>query len=761
MFYLRNAINDCKGSGLKTVNILLIIGTILYYRILWDVFILILLLVSAYCYGSLLWKKGKQKTVKLAIGLGFLGVLINLSLLLKVGTRDLMLIIVLFAIVAAHKELTEMVKKIFEKVCCVQISWWSILLTVIVLFLLVMGSAPIDAREGDALAKHLPVTVYAASDGAWNFNVSEGVIYGESMLLTYTYWTFFYSMQAYKAITIFNTILFCLTFVMVCEISKNIYSHTNYVLLGAIYFSAPLFFDLGTMMGTDMLSVYFLVSAVTIISGMSTEEIWNRTYGIAFLCACSLFSKLTVVNNVLLVVLITIISDTVYAVKEKNIEKLFVRIFTAVFLGCAILLPNIIVVWAKIGNPFLPAYNGIFHSPYAPLSNFEDPYANAPFSFSLKTLHDLVFNTSRNRIEGLNRDLGLFPFGIFLIPIAVFLRRKKEFVLACILPFISIVIGCLFTYNLRYLAATFLFFMIIITVSFSVITDNILKNKFGVWVLYSVFICVLFLFNICTFKTLKPYLIQSLKVNENITDFFMTDILKEIPTGKRVMMVDAIPYKSDYRGYFVSNNWYISYILEKIDAGELSWEEYVNCFDYILDSSAHSNTTEELDVLVRNAGMEGDLLEPYAMDDYMTCYKVNHNNATNKRLLYDEQNANAVGYIDGTIENLGAEDSCLFVNCKVDNWGEEAVIAVKVAWIDNDNKLLDFNSQFFRSINGVTEYESFVFERAPNAEKVSVVLEPLNQSDKETCRFEMLQMQTYTDFITEETKKLDQDVKEQ
>lgn len=754
MIQLKNAMDGCKTPWIKILNILLIVITILCYGLFWDIFILALLLLSAYCYGNLVWGNGKKESVKFAAGLGLLGVIINLALLLGIGSKSVLLVIVLFPFIVIREWLTNAVKGLMKKASCMPIPVWSVLLTMIILFFVVMGGAPIDAREGDALAKHLPITVYAALDGTWNFNVSEGIGYGESMLLTYTYWTFFYSMQAYKAITLFNTVLFGLTFVLVCGISRNIYAHTNYVLLGIIYFFSPLFFDLGTMMGTDMLSVFFLVSAVAVISGMSMKKIWDATYEIALLCGYALFSKLTVINNVFLVVMITIISNIIYAAKEKK-EKVFLRICMAGLLGCMILLPNIIVVWIKLGNPFLPAYNGIFHSQYAPLSNFTDPYSNAPFSFSLKTLQDLVFNTSRNRIEGLNRDLGLFPFGVFLIPAAMLLERKKKFAAACFFPFVSMVIGCFFTYNLRYLAATFLFFMVVINVSFSIIADRILKNGFVSKAVYGISACILLLFNAYTFKSLKPLIIQSLHVNEGMTNFFMTDILKEIPAGKRVVMVDPIPYKADYRGYFASNNWYISYILEKIDAGELSWEEYVNCFDYVLDSLEFANSTEKLDELIRNAGKEGALLEPYITDGYIACYKVNHNNAVNKRILFEASGEKLTGYTDGNVENLDVEDSHMIIQCKVENSGEEALIGVKVAWFGEDNQLLDFSMQSFTAGNGVTEYESFVFDKAENAGRVSVVLEPLDDSDKENCRFAMLRIQTYSDFITEETARIE------
>lgn len=179
MFRFKNDMDSCKTKGLKIFSVLLLVMTIVYYRITWDIFILILLLLSAYCYGKLVWKNGKKESVRFAVGLGLLGVIINSSLLFGIGTKSILLIIVLFPIILLHEELAKVSTGLFEKAFCMPMPLWSILLIILILFFLIMGCAPIDAREGDALAKHLPITVYAASEGGWNFNVSEGVGYGE------------------------------------------------------------------------------------------------------------------------------------------------------------------------------------------------------------------------------------------------------------------------------------------------------------------------------------------------------------------------------------------------------------------------------------------------------------------------------------------------------------------------------------------------------------------------------------------------------
>lgn len=743
-----------KINAIAVIELFAACGTVVYYKLLWDIGILLLLFLSAYCCGQILCRHAEDRFVKFAVGLGCIGIVLNLFLLVGIYTNGWMCLILMVPILIQRTKLAEDLKAITSKalVYILHVPWWSVILVIGLIFLIIMGSAPIDAREGDALAKHLPITVYAANNGKWYRNLSEGLVYGESMLLVYTYWTAFYSVHAYKAMTLFNVALFIITFFMACKIAENVYERSSRMLLGIVYFSAPLFFDLATMMGTDMVSVFYFTAAFMIISKMDLQEIWKKTYLIAYLCACSLFSKLTVINGIFVIVGIVMIFDSSYALKHHKISKLLGKVVLSGMLWCVILLPNVAVYWLELGNPFLPAYNGLFRSQYYLLENFHDIYDNAPFRFSLDTVWNLVFETDRNRIEGLGRDLGLFPFGVFLIPVAAWINKKKKFTAFCSIPFISMVVGCIFTYNLRYLSSAFLLFMIAVVCSVSVILEMISHKLLKKSLYYSIAF-VLFSFNLFTFSSLGYYIKQGLKVNASTADFFMENILNEIPAGKKVFMVDSIAFKSDYKGYFVSNNWYISYILEKINDGLLSWEQYLNCFDYVLDSKEFVNQDADIENIIKDAGSAGALLELYAVDGQITCYKVNHSCSYQMRTVCGRTDIDEEIVVEH-IENLNEGDGHLIVNWETGLLEQDAVIEVRMEWLDQENHVIGCQRQYHSIYADRKQYESLVFDRDKDAVSANLVLETSPQSKHVKCSFQKLEVSSYEDFIWEESKKL-------
>ena len=556
------------------LGIVLIIFSI-YYHYSVDMFLLCSLFLSAFCVGS--WFKSvakgiEQVLISIAVGLGIIGIIVYFLLHFGLGNEGVYLLILYCPIVIKRKKCEELLKDISNQLNNVSVLLM-IVITIYVIGMMIYGSAPLTERDGDALLKHLPSVVYAAENGAWYRNVIEGYIYCESMVLAYTFPVIMYSLGAIKAISLINTFLFFLTFILLYLIGKAIYSKFNIYLLVAIYFTMPLVIDLATMMNVDSLSIFYALTAVMLIISWDKNIIWNRKYVIAFISGCALFSKLTIVNTIFWVLLILAFSGIFICLKEKKIGVLqflkesmgavLVFVFPFVFSVCT--------MWYRVGNPFAPTYNNIFNSPYVMSGKFVDPYDEFSWHFDFETLLNLVFHTSRNRVEGIDGELGIYLFFILLIPLAILIYKNKKFYKFILFVVLDTILGCYFTYNLRYTVVVFLLIAVVVIISLGIII-NMWHEKLRKYVFSSIIIgCIIF--NIYSFQPELRFLKESFNVNNNVSVRLLSDILKEVPKNKRVFSVNAMPYKAEYEGFFTTNKRYITYTLNK---PKLFTEQYLN-----------------------------------------------------------------------------------------------------------------------------------------------------------------------------------------
>jgi hypothetical protein len=87
-----------KTKWLPLIPIILAIAVFVYYNILLDVTLILLLFLTSYCIGSNILLKGntaQKKLIQTAIGLGILGVIIYFILLLGFGRTSIYIILLI------------------------------------------------------------------------------------------------------------------------------------------------------------------------------------------------------------------------------------------------------------------------------------------------------------------------------------------------------------------------------------------------------------------------------------------------------------------------------------------------------------------------------------------------------------------------------------------------------------------------------------------------------------------------------------------
>lgn len=574
-----------------TIAVTLLVMCCLYYNILYDILIIFTLFADSYAVGSILKIEGslfEKMIIRTAAGMGIIGIVIYYILLIGVGNKSVYVaLLVIFFIISMpfmagnRQEISETLYMIRDKI--MNQSFLVCILVLVLAGYLICGSAPISYY--DTLTKHLPITIYAAENGGWYVNVTESIVYGEPMVLQYTYSTLFYTLGTYKALVLFNVVLYFAVYVILCYFIRKIYPKSSMKLLAVILLTTPLFFEFATIFYLEILPIYFLFSAFVGMGKLEAKKIWNNIEIVAFLCGCAVFVKLTPIFTIAVMVTVLVLYCIRYALKFKVIKRAIWKFIRCVLLGMAPSLTSLIYIWYKTGNPFFPNYNGIFKSPYYAAVNFSDPFTNK-LTFSINSLFDIVFRTTQN-IEMYSGGLGIFLLFIFVVPIGiVVLILKKEakkyfdYVVWLLITIVAYIANTFATYNLRYYYAVWVLFACIITIGISICLSIIPLKSFNYIALFSVAGIILFpnLYYIKMHDNIPGKLVK----DERIVDNDFCEVFDNIPQGKKVLsFTNRNQFKGQYHGYYASTTWHNA-TLNRINEGKYTWQNYLTSFDYIL-----------------------------------------------------------------------------------------------------------------------------------------------------------------------------------
>lgn len=687
------------------------------YNIILDMCILFLLFTSAYSIGMFIPTVGHPIAkcfANTALGLGVIGVIIYYFLLFGVGSKSLYIILLLTPIalaVVCHKvQNSEMWDYIRDYIIPKNLALIEIIICIF-MFYIICGSAPISAY--DSLTKHLPITIYAGTSGKWYANIIESIVYGESMLMQYTYSAMLYSLGAYKAITLFNVVLFFLIFIMLIYFCKSLYKRTSIALLTVIYFTTPMFFEYSRIFYLEMLCIYFLFAAVMPFTTLKPEYSWKNLPIIAWLFGCSLFTKLTTSYCILIVGILVIVLSCIYYKRERTKFNLISYFIISGVIFIFPFLTSVLVTYYRNGNPLLPMFNGFFKSPYFGKYNFVDPFNSSPLGLNIQSLINIVFRTSKN-VEMANGGLGGYLLLMCVIPIGIIIHKKKDLFIWSLVPFIMFGISCIFTYNLRYSLAIFMILGAIIVVNISIcfdrVTDN-LKIQHMFFSIIIVFLMIPNLFYIGRNHNIK----EMLTVNESLAGNQNREILSEIPQGKSVFSVND-PFKGDFKGFYNAYMWHNSVILQMFQEGSLSITDYLKAFDYVLYKNDESIKNDELSLLIEKAGTSESFLIPYIEKKNYSLFKV-HSQENYTTIKDQKLNPYIKISLDNPIFYRFDQDNTTFqIQEILTNDSLESIEGrFQINWYGEDNSLIDVDLKLFNIVPGTKTYTSKDIERPANA----------------------------------------------
>lgn len=669
--------------------------TMIYCRIGYDVAVLALMLAAFFCIGSFFPMRGIQnrmerRLLQIAVGMAVYGLTVYVLLLLKWGGRTQYLLLMLFPIVVwLYKRQKEGKPFCLPQLqtCSSEIAVFSCFAIILALFYLAYASAPVDSY--DALTGHLPMTMYAARNGAFNINICESMTYAQTGVLFYAYSTVLAAFSAYKGMTLLNVVLFMLIIATGTAFAKHFFEQVNPLCMVILFASVPMFFEFSTIMYIEMLPIYMAFSAFLMFVDLTSKQGWENMPYVALFFGAAVISKLTIAYTLVFPGIIAIVLFWQYSWKNRlPVGKSLKR-----FIGSGLLFFGIVaipccVAWYWYGNPVFPWFNGIFKSPYFWEKDFVDPFNSSPLSLSLGSILKMVFQTDLN-VEMHPGGLGIFLLFIPLIPVAWILLKKKTFIIWGIVPVLAYMVSTLFTYNLRYYMSIFMLEVILLATSICVITAKIVGKQQRRWMISSALAVVISIPGIVFIGRFYPIAFHLTNISDEISVSVYSSLLDEIPSGKRVFSSES--FKGDYDGYLSPNTWHGLPWQRVTEITGISKEQYISGFDYYI-----CNLNNESEAGLLNSCMEqGVELDLVKSENGFGLYKIQNTNQPLASSILREIDTVLETPVESivskpVIESFAVQNSHYRITQDVENTGSEDVdVRFQINWMDENGELLD------------------------------------------------------------------------
>ncbi|WP_125116831.1 ArnT family glycosyltransferase [Agathobaculum sp. Marseille-P7918] len=665
--------------GVSLIPVFLILA---YYRIGFDIVALTLLLISCWCVGSVTVKIGDgvgREFIRIAVGMCLIGLALYVLLTVGLGGETQFLLILMLPIAIWILRAKKYNQFDIPRICCNKI--YLVPVALLMLIMLCYASAPID--EYDALTGHLPITMYAARNGVYNTNIAESITYSQTGMLFYGFSTLFATFGAYKAMTMFNVVLFFLVFGVLVQFSRKLYSGSSSLILALLFFSVPMFFEFSTILYVEMLPIFLTFSGFYTYAELKPKRAWDSLPCLGLLFGCAVISKLTICYTILSGGLIAIILFFIYALKEHiSVSSIIKRFLLSGSIFLFILIIPFGLAWYRYGNPVFPWFNGLFQSPYFASYDFVDPFNNSPLGFSIQSILTMVFQTSNN-IEMQNGGIGYFLLGVPAIPLSWVIYRKCPLIVWGIVSFAAYGVSTFFTYNLRYYMAIFMMVVMLLAAALSIICNRIFRNGKSIAIILSGIIAVP---SVLYISECYPWNNNLINVSDEISVSVYSNLLNEIPEGKRVFSSE--PFKGDYNGYLAPNNWHGSAWQQIIEKEGISKIDYISSFDYYLCNLADENEKKLLEECQNSDKMT---LVPIEKQGNYELYQIRAE-LIKKTILEDTFSAPIEVSVDRPYTvtfNASARESYQVIQ-EIENPGKSAaLVRFQINWMDENNQFID------------------------------------------------------------------------
>lgn len=684
-----------KNALIRWLLIIAVGAALVYYDTVYDAVILMIFLLASYSLGSIVRVRLSlvaRVLVQVSIGMGLFGFVMHCILLAGVGSKTLYLIILLVPIFARSAKIRETGKELLDIYHNTQSKVTFSFIAICIFIIIVAGNTTV--RWADALAKYLSVVTYAAENGAWKTNIVESIIYADQFTMYCSLATIGVALGANRFFIWIASICMCVSLLLILEFSRTIYQRTNTVIVTAIYFTTPYFLKLGMDMCIDFAQVVFLLAAILCMADIEPATIWDNLYAICVLCGCAIFAKLTASYVVLAIGVPVIIAIGVFAVKNKvAVRTVLAKVFAAG--GCLIggLIVPVVYGFYLMGTPVAPWLNEVFKSPYVAQGNFVDPYQNSVYGLNFDTLRKIIFHTSSNT-EMADGAMGIWLFGLLLIPLGIALYRKKAYFFWSILSIIMFELATLFTYNLRYYIAIMVLFLTLVCIALSIIVNKLFPKKWAQNIAIAVLVFFAAMPNLYMLNKMafKPLIIKP------------TDVLCEATTPqllKKYISEDSWVFansnmcdRGDWTGVLYTNSWYNTYLLLQMEEDHVSYADFLQAFDYVVlreDSIYRQYISEEFAQILASAGKPDSLLEKYVENEDIVIYKVR--DIYSKQICeYSEEESMEITESTPFIhrwDDLASER--YNISADVTNTSEEIVtINYMICYYDEENNLMSY-----------------------------------------------------------------------
>lgn len=596
----------------------------------WDMLLLLILFGSSYITGTWICRTFKVNNMAAECGIGLLvlGVIISYILHCSLGGRGIYLVLLMLPLIAGRKKLVSVI--VSANTAVKNNVGYTCALSFFFILYLILGCEPIGAN--DALVKHLPISVYAADLGTWYNNIIENVVvYSESTLLSYTYTTLFTSFGCFKAITLFNVLLFFSIFGMAVSFAVKIYDQVNKWLLLFAFFTTPYILELTTTFTVDILPIFIVFILLSLLDDLTWSSIEPKLPLLAFSIGCAVYTKLTILSSVLALCLLAAGSFIVHlrnGRRNRCCGKYILAVLKLLPVSLLCLtIPfavSFIQNWYYTGNPFsITAYNNIFHSPYFNDAVFDRPFRNNAMGAGPLCFWQVTFDTAK-MVEADSGAMGILWLLVILIPIAVLLFRNRKLLVWLVCSLAGLEIAGIIVGNLRYVLSLFLILEILIIVSLSLFLEKIKRKSLRI--LYCFLITAYIILPNLYFLSAHTNWNKAFQPDSTAVECPNWEILQYVPEGSKVLsFTDS--YKGTYSGFYFPLSWYNDYTISQIYNGRISFHQFLQGFDYAICQKTiklnQVNKNWPLAAWIRDA-LASDTMEEILQTPRYILFRVNH-----------------------------------------------------------------------------------------------------------------------------------------
>ena len=296
----------------------------IYYNVAFDILLIIFLFSTAFALGSFFYVKGRLHTidkvlVQLSLGFGIVGFIIWLTTFHNLNYKSLYLTLSFIALALRYRQLLR-AAQYFRKIILMTNKRNKLFFPIILLFIffyIINASYPILRSDGSV--KHLSIPFSILNKTNWDYNVIEGVYFGDYALLSHMYSLFLLALGGTKALQLFVAAISFMSLLMLLRISAKINDSNLYInAISLLYLTTPIVFMFSNNLFVDIFPLFFFLAVLLLITNFRNDITSQNIFIIAFLMGSAIFAKQSAIYFLIPVLLFIACSALVSAFKERT-----------------------------------------------------------------------------------------------------------------------------------------------------------------------------------------------------------------------------------------------------------------------------------------------------------------------------------------------------------------------------------------------------------------------------------------------------------